>query len=126
MDDNLEYFELKYAATRARAGRRLEEAALGQSVGLNGYTTVTQAQTLCDHLHIKATATLLEVGSGQGWPGSHIAGTTGCRLVSSDIPWDALLAVKLQNQSAVVSARGGALPFRANSFDAIVHADVAC
>ena len=126
MDDNLEYFELKYAATRARAGRRLEEAALGQSVGLNGYTTVTQAQTLCDHLNLKATATLLEVGAGQGWPGSHIARTTGCRLVSSDIPWDALLTVKLQNQSAVVNTRGETLPFRADSFNAIVHADVIC
>lgn len=126
MDDNLEYFELKYAAARARAGRRLEEAALGQSVGLNGYTTVTQAQALCPLLNLEATATLLEVGSGQGWPGSHIAGTTGCRLVSIDVPWDALLAAKLQNQTVVVNARGGALPFRADSFEAIVHADVVC
>ena len=126
MDDNLEYFELKYAAARARAARRLEQAALGQSVGLNGYTTVTQAQALCAPLNLEATATLLEVGSGQGWPGSHIAETTGCRLVSIDVPWDALLTAKLQNQTVVVNARGGALPFRADSFDAIVHADVVC
>lgn len=102
MDDNLEYFELKYAAARARAGRRLEEAALGQSVGLNGYTTVTQAQALCPLLNLEATATLLEVGSGQGWPGSHIAETSdqvwpsrwmlcGCRAVRGPGPFNHLM-----------------------------------
>ena len=126
MEDNLEFFELKYAAARARAGRRIEEVALGEPVGLNGYTTVAQAQTLCEHLGLEARATLLDVGAGQGWPGSHVAGTPGCRLVSTDVPWDALLVAKLRRKSAVVKARGGSLPFRGDSFDAIVHADVLC
>ena len=126
MDDSLEYFELKYTAARARAGRRLEEAALGQSVGLNGYTTVAQAQTLSDHLQLNPTATLLDVGSGQGWPGSYIVRTKGCRLVSIDVPLDALLATKMKNDSVVVNARGEDLPFHTDSFDAIVHADVVC
>ena len=126
MEDNLEFFELEYAAARARAGRRIEEAALGESVGLNGYTTVAQAQTLCEHLDLEARATLLDVGAGRGWPGSHVARTTGCRLVSTDVPWDALLVAKLQRKSVVVQARGGSLPFRGDSFDAIVHADVLC
>ena len=34
MEDNLEFVELKYAAARARAARRVEEAALGETVGL--------------------------------------------------------------------------------------------
>ena len=126
MEDNLEFFELKYAATRARAARRVEEAVLGETVGLNGYTTTAEAQTLCEHLGLEARATLLDVGAGQGWPGSHVAETTGCRLVSTDVPWDALLVAKLRRETAVVQARGGSLPFRGDSFDAIVHADVLC
>ena len=126
MEDNLEFFELKYAAARARAGRRIEEVALGETVGLNGYTTVAQAQTLCEHLGLEARATLLDVGAGQGWPGSHVAEMTGCRLVSTDIPWEALLVAQLRCETAVVQARGGWLPFRGDSFDAIVHADLLC
>ena len=126
MEDNLEFFELKYAAARARAGRRIEEVALGETVGLNGYTTKAEAQTLCEHLGLRARTTLLDVGAGQGWPGSHVAEMTGCRLVSTDIPWKALLMAQLRRETTVVQARGGSLPFRGDSFDAIVHADVLC
>ena len=68
----------------------------------------------------------MDVGAGQGWPGSYVAKTSGCRLVSTDVPWDALLVAKLRRETAVVKARGGSLPFRGDSFDAIVHADVLC
>ena len=73
MENNREFFELKYTAARVRAARRIEEAALGQVVGVNGYTTVVQAQRLCEHLDLEAGATLLDVGAGRGWPGSYIA-----------------------------------------------------
>ena len=124
--DNSEFFEQKYAESRARAARRIEEVALGQTVGLNGYTTAEEAQTLCAHLNLAPAARLLDVGAGRGWPGSHVARTSGCRLVSTDVPWDALVAAKTHHGTDVVAARGGALPFRGNTFDAIVHADVFC
>ena len=126
MENNREFFELKYTAARVRAARRIEEAALGQVVGVNGYTTVVQAQRLCEHLGLEAGATLLDVGAGRGWPGSYIAETTGCRLVSADVPWEALLAAKLRRETDVVKACGESLPFRGDSFDAIVHTDVFC
>ena len=126
MDDTGEFFELKYAAARVRAARRVEEAALGEVVGMNGYTTIAQAGMLCEHLGLDASATLLDVGAGQGWPGSYVADTTGCRLVSADVPWEALLAAQLRRGNTVVKARGGSLPFRGDSFDAVVHADVLC
>ena len=34
MENNREFFELKYTAARVRAARRIEEAALGQVVGV--------------------------------------------------------------------------------------------
>ena len=118
MEDNLDFFELEYAVARARAGRCIEEA-----VGLNGYTTVVQAQRLCEHLDLEAGATLLDVGAGRGWPGSYIAEKTGCRLVAADVPWEALLAAKLRRETDVVKACGESLPFRGDSLlnnDAVV------
>ena len=124
--DNVAFLEQQYAKSRARAARRIEEAALGQTVGLSGYTTTAGAQTLCEHLDLAAAATLLDVGAGRGWPGSHVVRTSGCRLVSTDVPWDALLVAKTGPGAEVVAAQGGALAFRGNTFDAIVHADVLC
>ena len=124
--DSVAFFEQKYAESRARAARRIEEAALSQTVGLNGYTTTEEAQTLCEHLDLAAAATLLDVGAGRGWPGSHVARSSGCRLVSTDVPWDTLLATKTRRGTEVVAAQGGALPFRGDTFDAIVRADVFC
>ena len=124
--DSVAFFEQRYAKARERAARRIEEAALSQTVGLNGYTTTEEAQTLCEHLGLAPAATLLDVGAGRGWPGSHVARTSGCRLVSTDAPWDALLTAKTRPGTEVVAAQGGALPFRGDTFDAIVHADVFC
>ena len=125
------FFERKYARTRATAARRLERAALGHEVGLNGYTTLEQAHVLCGRLDLPPGALLLDVGAGRGWPGSHVARTSGCRLVSTDVPWDALLDAKARHAPSqagdgVVAADGGALPFRTDHFDGIVHADVLC
>ena len=124
--NSFEFFEQKYAGSRARAARRLEAAALGQTTGVNGYTTTAEAESLRRHLDLGAAATLLDVGAGRGWPGSHVARTSGCRLVSTDVPWDALLAAKSRRGTDVVAARGCALPFRGDTFDAVVHADVFC
>ena len=125
-EERFEFFEQKYAGSRERAARLVEERAFGQAGGVNGYTTIEEAWTLSEHLDLSATATLLDVGAGRGWPGSYVARTSDCRLVSTDLPWDALLAAKRWGRSEVVAAPGGALPFPADTFDGIVHADVLC
>ena len=125
--DNLEFFTEKYARPRSDAKRQLERAVLGDEVGLNGYTTVEQAQALADHLSLLPTTRLLDVGAGEGWPGSYLARSSGCSLVASDVPLDALRAAKAYlEQASAVSADGCALPFRSSSFDGVVHADVFC
>ena len=125
--DNLEFFTEKYARPRSDAKRQLERAVLGDEVGLNGFTTVEQAQALTDHLSLLPTTRLLDVGAGEGWPGSYLARSSGCSLVASDVPLDALRAAKAYlEQASAVSADGCALPFRSGSFDGVVHADVFC
>ena len=125
--DNLEFFTEKYARPRSDAKRQLERAVLGDEVGLNGFTTVEQAQALAHHLSLLPTTRLLDVGAGEGWPGSYLARSSGCSLVASDVPLDALRAAKAYlEQASAVSADGCALPFRSGSFDGVVHADVFC
>ena len=125
--DDLAFFTKKYARPPSDAGRQVERAVLGDEVGLNGYTTVEQAQALADHLSLLPTTRLIDVGAGHGWPGSYLARSSGCRLVATDIPVDALRAAKgYLDQGSAVSADGCALPFRSGSFDGVVHADVFC
>ena len=125
--DNLDFFNEKYARPRSDARREVERAVLGDDVGLNGFTTVEQAQALVDHLSLLPTTHLLDVGAGHGWPGSYLARCSGCSLVASDVPIDALRAAKAYlDQGSAVAADGCALPFRSAAFGGVVHADVLC
>ena len=70
---------------------------------------------------------------GRGWPGLYLAATTGCRVVVTDLPLEGLrvaadraAAEGLATRAATVVAAASGLPFRAGSFDAIVHTDVLC
>ena len=120
--DDLAFFRERYGATRARAACRVETAALGHDVGLNGYTTVAQASALCRPLEIGPGHRLLDLGAGRGWPGLHIAAELGSRLLSIDLPWEALAAAKARGAEWVLGGDGRALPVRTGSCDAIVHA----
>ena len=109
------------------AFQQVGRAVLGHEVGLNGYTTVHQAEALHDWLALSSNARLLDVGAGDGWPGSHLAASSGCRLVAADVPVDSLRAAKRHiGQAGAVSADGRELPFFPGSFDAVVHADAFC
>lgn len=131
--DQDETFEFFYSRPQSDAAREVERSVLGHAVGLNGYTTVEQADRLREVLLLGPTRRLLDVGAGRGWPGSHLAGSSGCRLVSTDVPVDALREAKsnleaagLRERSETAAADGRALPFRSECFDAVVHADVLC
>ena len=125
--DNLDLLLEKYARPRPDAVLKVGRAVLGYDVDLNGYTTVAQAQALHKHLALSSHTRLLDVGAGHGWPGSHLAASSGCSLVATDIPVDALRAAKRYiGQASAVSADGRELPFLSGSFDAVVHADVFC
>lgn len=124
--DDLAVFRERYSETRSDAARQVELAAFGHDVGLNGFTTMTQARDLCRYLPIGPDQTLLEIGAGRGWPGLQVAADLGCRLLSTDVPLEALTAAKGRGAGWVLGGDGRALPMRADSCDAIVHADVFC
>ncbi len=106
---------------------------LGDEVGLNGYTTFAEAETLCGVVGARPGHQFLDVGCGYGWPGVQIALRHPCDVVFSDVPLDALREAQahvgggaLRGRADVVASDGRWLPFRAASFDAVVHADVFC
>ena len=131
--ENREFFEERYGRTISGAARRLEKSVFGHEVGLNGFTTVSQAERLSDLLDLGIESVLLDVGAGRGWPGIHIAWSSQCQAVLCDIPVEALRQVPhyaevrgVPTLVSTVCADGAALPFAPSSFDALVHTDVLC
>lgn len=125
-------FEEKYQLCRAPVVRETVRAVLGSDLP-NGYTTVRQAEQLVGHLHVRRGDLLLDLGAGRAWPGSHIAQSTGCGLISTDLPMEALVvarrnldALGLDALTETVCADGRRLPFGDAVFDAVCHADVLC
>lgn len=128
--DSEERFRERYAAPMVGAALIVEREAIGANVGANGYTTVQQAGMLTDRLRLKPSNLLLDIGSGRGWPGLHLAAKSGCRAVLADLPEPALrsalqraLDQDLSGRVAIVRADAARLPFPPRIFDAISHSD---
>ena len=125
-------FGARYSLGTADVLMEMERAVLGGEWGANGYTTVAQADDIAAGLELSPETRLLDVGTGQGWPGLYLAHTTGCEVVVTDLPFEGLRVAQERARRAkvsplgVVASSGRALPFRDRAFDAICHADVLC
>ncbi len=126
-------FSERYAVPTADVAADIERRVIGATWGANGYTTVAQADELARRVHLGTGDSLLDVGTGRGWPGLYLATQTGCRVVGSDMPLDALaIAARrarrdgIDHRVGLVAAAGADQPFRDESFDAVVLTDVLC
>jgi 2-polyprenyl-3-methyl-5-hydroxy-6-metoxy-1,4-benzoquinol methylase len=126
-------FGARYAIATTDVTAAIEHAVIGAAWGVNGYTTVEQADQLACGLGLQPGARVLDVGTGRGWPSVYYAMRYGCRVVGTDLPVEGLriatrrAAVEGVDPSFVaVAAAGGDQPFRDGVFDAIVHTDVLC
>ncbi len=109
----------------------LEQAAFGAAMGSNGFTIQEEAEALV--AAVPASGSVLDLGTGRGWPGKLIARDGGHRLVGLDMPVEALRLARSAFEAAgvadwafVCAGEGSALPFASGSFDAVTHADVLC
>jgi 2-polyprenyl-3-methyl-5-hydroxy-6-metoxy-1,4-benzoquinol methylase len=126
-------FQERYRNTPTLLARAIEQRVIGGDWGANGFTTMAQADTLARELSLAAGDRLLDLGSGRGWPGLYLAARTGCRVVLTDLPLEGLRVAAhraasegLAARTGVVAAAASGLPFRANSFDVVIHTDVLC
>ncbi len=110
----------------------IERAVIGGDWGANGYTTVEQANQLAERLELDASKRLLDVGTGQGWPGLYLSKKTGCEVVVTDLPIEGLRPAMDRAKHDEIRALGAIvcsarrLPFGDRSFDALCHTDVLC
>jgi SAM-dependent methyltransferase len=126
-------FQDRYRNAPSLLVRQIEQRVIGGDWGANGYTTLAQADTLADKLGLTAADRLLDLGSGRGWPGLYLAARTGCAVVLADLPLEGLRVAAnraasegLAARAGVVAAAASGLPFRAGSFDVVIHTDVLC
>ncbi len=131
--EDVSFFRERYGRKRSEASLKVERWVFGGQVGANGYTTVAQAQRLSESLELGPDSLLLDLGSGRGWPGTFLAEHSGCRVVLSDIPLEALrqsrryaAARGVSDRTTAVCVDGTAMPFGPGHFDAICHSDVFC
>jgi cyclopropane fatty-acyl-phospholipid synthase-like methyltransferase len=128
-----EVYSQRFRSDVFTAGLAAEREAMGSDYGANGYLDAAQADELAERLALAPADTLLDIGAGTGWPGLYLARRTGCHVVVSDLTVAGMTQALRRSdhdgtsdrtKAVVASARH--LPFRPDSFDAIVHADVLC
>jgi len=123
---------VKYYGKRpSRAELAVEREVHGVNAGINSYATPAQADLLAEVLGLRPGVRLLDVGAGFGWPGVYLAEQTGCDVFLTDVPASGVRAAAARASQRGVAGRcafavasGAHLPFRARSFDAVVHTDV--
>jgi cyclopropane fatty-acyl-phospholipid synthase-like methyltransferase len=111
----------------------VERAVLGTDVGSSAYTTREQADELARLAAVGPDSLVADLGAGSGWPGLHLARTTGCRVVGTDLPLAGLRQARDRSRRDGTGERTGWAvatgrfpPLRPGAFDAVVHSDVLC
>ena len=132
-EERLATYNVRYRDDLYAGGMQVEREAVGTDYGNNGFTSVAQADELIRGLALGPDDLLLDIGAGAGWPGLWLAKQTGCRVVTSDLTIVGMRqatkrahddGIAARTTAVVASARH--LPFRPESFDAMVHVDVLC
>ena len=129
--DLIEDFDAYYRIVDEPVMRRIEREVTESDYGASSYTTLGQADRLASLLDLAPEKHLLDFGSGAGWPGIHLARSTGCGLILTDLPQEGLRRAHRRMwhegvRGAVIAASGAQLPLRDEALDAATCSDVLC
>jgi len=126
-------FDNAYRHASAPVVQAIERRVCGCAYGGTSWTTRDEAERMGEVLALAPGKRLLEIGAGAGWPGLHLAKTTGCTVVLVDLPAGGLRVAcerarddGLAGRCFAAQADAAALPLQTASFDAISHSDVLC
>ena len=129
--DLVDEFDAYYRIIDEPVMRRIERSVLGSDYGASSYTTREQADRLAGLLGLAPGKLLLDVGSGAGWPGIHLARFSGCDVVLTDLPLEGLRRADRRRKvegvhGGVVAASAALLPLQDRVFDSATSSDVLC
>lgn len=124
-------FDAYYRISDEPVMRRIELGVTGSDYGASSYTTRRQADELAALLGLGPGKLLLDVGSGAGWPGIHLARSSDCDVVLVDLPPEGLRLADARRRvervrGGVVGASAASLPLQDLTFDAATSSDVLC
>lgn len=126
-------FSRRYEYATTDVYLEIERSVCGCDYGASSWTTVGEIERIIKWLGMSKEGTLLEIGTGSGWPGLFLAKEIGCQIHLTDLPFEGLQVAReragvdeMLEQVAVIAASGAHLPYSDSSFDHLFHSDVLC
>jgi ubiquinone/menaquinone biosynthesis C-methylase UbiE len=131
MSDSVDLYTASFSRFGEPVLARVRQEAYGEDIGQNSWLTADEYRTYVAWLQVGAGSHVLEVGCGAGGPALFLARTTGAQVTGVDINAHGIaagnaMAHKQQLEDCVhfeQADASGALPFAAETFDALVCID---
>ena len=131
---SVDLYDTSYDNFAARVFGEVRAQTYGEDLGQSSWMTADELRQFIRWLKLKSSSHVLEVGSGSGGPALYVASTVGCRITGLDINAHGIGNANQLARRQQIEARARfqladasrALPFAANTFDAILSNDALC
>ena len=126
-------FNTSYARLGTAVMRQITQRVFCCNYPGNSWTTQAEADDLVGLLGLVPGITLLDLGSGAGWPALYLASVSGCNAVLVDLPESGLRigrerakADGITERVQILQGDAADLPLGHAAFHAVNHSDLLC